>query len=146
MLGNLGLGFLFDRLKGNVTAILGGIMAVALIGVTLWGLRVDKLRGQHLAALHKVERQLEAESAAHNATLESLSHCRTLMNETNAAADARAKADAERLARYKQRLASMGADAAKSDERIARLLGMAQHAADTPSCPVSDEALQELKQ
>ena len=141
----LGLGFLLDGIKGRATDIIGAIMAVALVGAVLWGLRVDHLRGQHLEDLRLTQTQLMAETNAHNTTLASLSQCRSKIDETNAAADARAKADAERLARYKQRIEAMQADAQASDDRIERLKGIAQHAAANASCEAPEALLKELE-
>lgn len=132
-------------LTTKVTEIIGGVMAVAIIGLALALTITRGTLEKRTLKLEKTEALLKAESNAHDTTIASLSGCRVKMNETNAAADARAKADAERLVRYQQRVEALQADARASDERIERLKGIAQHAAGNPSCAAPTALLKELE-
>jgi hypothetical protein len=126
-------------------AIIGGIMVAGVLGFVLWGLRVDHLRAEHLTDLHAAQAQLQAESNAHQVTIQSLDQCMSNVDALNAQSEARAKAYADSQAASE----SAAQDAAKAREALkvyqARLKGMADHAEAAGKCPMSDDLRAEME-
>lgn len=137
---------LTDLIPGvsQAKAMIGGIMVAGMLGFALWGVRVDSLRAKHLADLHAAQATIAAEANAHRVTIASLAECQGHLNESNAAADTRAKNLADATATYQAQIAALKQESAAQTKQRAFWQGMADRYQREGRCPIPDELAKEL--